>query len=141
MVSMFIPNSSKQDGIPTQVKDLSLKDLLSYDQRSSGLCLPDRNRAVVRSESYHRTNVRRYNGHRRVTQEYVWVISLNGIQVGVGIDDDIQILTATSTVFSCPTRLISEVHVLRFLTAATKTNPLLFIALDAVICAPSGDQL
>lgn len=51
------------------------------------------------------------------------------------------LLTATSTVFSCPTRLISEVHVLRVITAAMKTNPLLFVAFDAVICAPSGDQL
>jgi hypothetical protein len=29
-------------------------------------------------------------------------------------------LTATSTVFSCPTRLISDVHVLRVMTAAMK---------------------
>jgi hypothetical protein len=50
-------------------------------------------------------------------------------------------LTATSTVFSCPTRLISDVHVLRVITAATNTKPLLFIAFDAVMCAPSGDQL
>ena len=50
-------------------------------------------------------------------------------------------LTATSTVFSCPTRLISDVHVLRVMTAAMKTYPLLFVALEAVICAPSGDQL
>lgn len=50
-------------------------------------------------------------------------------------------LTATSTVFSCPTRLISDVHVLRVITDAMKTKPLLFVALDAVMCAPSGDQL
>ena len=50
-------------------------------------------------------------------------------------------LTATSTVFSCPTRLISDVHVLRVMTAAMKTYPLLFVAFEAVICAPSGDQL
>ena len=50
-------------------------------------------------------------------------------------------LTATSTVFSCPTRLISDVHVLRVMTAAMKTYPLLLVALEAVICAPSGDQL
>jgi hypothetical protein len=50
-------------------------------------------------------------------------------------------LTATSIVFSCPTRLISDVHVLRVMTAAMKTYPLLFVALEAVICAPSGDQL
>ena len=50
-------------------------------------------------------------------------------------------LTATSTVFSCPTRLISDVHVFRVITAAMKTYPLLFVALEAVICAPSGDQL
>lgn len=48
---------------------------------------------------------------------------------------------ATSTVFSCPTRLISEVHVFRVITAAMNTNPLLLVAFDAVICAPSGDQL
>lgn len=50
-------------------------------------------------------------------------------------------LTATSIVFSCPTRLISEVQVLRVMTAAMKTKPLLLVALEAVICAPSGDQL
>jgi len=50
-------------------------------------------------------------------------------------------LTATSIVFSCPTRLISEVQVLRVITAAMKTKPLLLVALEAVICAPSGDQL
>jgi len=44
-------------------------------------------------------------------------------------------------VFSCPTRLISEVQVLRVITAAIKTKPLLLVALEAVICAPSGDQL
>lgn len=30
---------------------------------------------------------------------------------------------------------------LRVITAAMKTKPLLLVALDAVICAPSGDQL
>ena len=50
-------------------------------------------------------------------------------------------LTATSTVFSCPTRLISEVQVPLEITAAMNTYPLLFVAFDAVICAPSGDQL
>src|ERR1700722_5593926 len=44
-------------------------------------------------------------------------------------------------VFSCPTRLISEVHVFRVMTAAMKTKPLLFVAFEAVMCAPSGDQL
>lgn len=48
---------------------------------------------------------------------------------------------ATSTVFSCPTRLISEVQVFRVMTAAMKTYPLLFVAFDAVMWAPSGDQL
>lgn len=50
-------------------------------------------------------------------------------------------LTATSIVFSWPTKLMSDVHVLRVITAAMKTKPLLFVALDAVIWAPSGDQL
>jgi hypothetical protein len=49
--------------------------------------------------------------------------------------------TATSTVFSCPTRLISDVQLLRAITAAIKTKPLLLVAFEAVICAPSGDQL
>src|SRR4051812_46520954 len=49
--------------------------------------------------------------------------------------------TATSTVFSCPTKLISEVQVFRVMTAAIKTYPLLLVAFDAVMCAPSGDQL
>ena len=30
---------------------------------------------------------------------------------------------------------------LRVITAAMKTKPLLLVALEAVICAPSGDQL
>lgn len=42
-------------------------------------------------------------------------------------------LTATSMVFSCPTRLISDVHVFRVMTAAMKTKPLLFVAFEAVI--------
>lgn len=42
-------------------------------------------------------------------------------------------LTATSTVFSCPTRLISDVQVPRVITAAINTKPLLFVALEAVI--------
>src|SRR6267154_3553448 len=50
-------------------------------------------------------------------------------------------LTATSTVFSCPTRLISDVQLLRAITAAINTNPLLLVAFEAVIWAPSGDQL
>ena len=49
--------------------------------------------------------------------------------------------TETSTVFSWPTRLISEVHEFLAITAAIKTNPWLFVAFEAVICAPSGDQL
>ena len=49
--------------------------------------------------------------------------------------------TATSIVFSWPTRLISDVQLFRAITAAIKTKPLLFVAFDAVICAPSGDQL
>jgi hypothetical protein len=52
-----------------------------------------------------------------------------------------QTLTATSTVFSWPTRLISEVQLLRAITAAMNTNPLLLVAFEAVMCAPSGDQL
>ena len=54
---------------------------------------------------------------------------------------EVRALTATSTVFSCPTRLISEVHEFRVMTAAMNTKPLLLVALDAVMCAPSGDQL
>lgn len=50
-------------------------------------------------------------------------------------------LTATSTVFSWPTRLISDVHEPREMTAAINTKPLLLVAFEAVICAPSGDQL
>lgn len=50
-------------------------------------------------------------------------------------------LTATSIVFSWPTKLISEVQVLRVMTAAINTNPLLLVAFEAVMCAPSGDQL
>ena len=57
-------------------------------------------------------------------------------ECGVGVP-----LTATSTVFSCPTRLISEVQLFRAITAAMNTNPMLFVAFDAVMCAPSGDQL
>jgi hypothetical protein len=53
----------------------------------------------------------------------------------------VQILTATSTVFSCPTRLISDVQLLRAITAAINTNPLLLVAFEAVMWAPSGDQL
>jgi hypothetical protein len=53
----------------------------------------------------------------------------------------VQTLTATSTVFSCPTRLISDVQLLRAITAAINTNPLLLVAFEAVIWAPSGDQL
>ena len=49
--------------------------------------------------------------------------------------------TETSTVFSWPTRLISEVQEFLAMTAAIKTNPWLFVAFEAVICAPSGDQL
>jgi hypothetical protein len=44
-------------------------------------------------------------------------------------------------VFSWPTKLISDVHVFRVITAAMNTYPLLFVAFEAVICAPSGDQL
>ena len=43
--------------------------------------------------------------------------------------------------FSWPTRLISEVQEFLAITAAIKTNPWLFVAFEAVICAPSGDQL
>lgn len=53
----------------------------------------------------------------------------------------IETRTATSTVFSCPTRLISDVHSFLEITAAINTSPLLFVAFDAVMCAPSGDQL
>ena len=42
-------------------------------------------------------------------------------------------LTATSTVFSWPTKLMSEVQVLRVITAAMNTKPLLLVALEAVI--------
>jgi hypothetical protein len=44
-------------------------------------------------------------------------------------------------VFSCPTSEISDVQLLRAMTAAIKTKPWLFVAFDAVMCAPSGDQL
>ena len=50
-------------------------------------------------------------------------------------------LTATSIVFSCPTRLISDVQLPLEMTAAIKTYPPLFVAFEAVMCAPSGDQL
>lgn len=36
---------------------------------------------------------------------------------------------------------MSEVHEARDITAAVKTKPLLLVAFEAVICAPSGDQL
>lgn len=64
-----------------------------------------------------------------------------GITTGLNRVGPKRQLTATSTVFSWPTRLISEVHKHRVMTAAMKTKPLLLVALDAVIWAPSGDQL
>jgi hypothetical protein len=71
----------------------------------------------------------------------VGVVTLFASVIAHIFDKGVGALTATSTVFSCPTRLISDVHVLRVMTAAMKTYPLLFVALEAVICAPSGDQL
>jgi hypothetical protein len=71
----------------------------------------------------------------------MWIVRLD---ITISLEytcDERARLTATSTVFSCPTKLISEVHELRVITAAMNTNPLLFVAFDAVMCAPSGDQL
>lgn len=47
--------------------------------------------------------------------------------------------TATWIVLECPTKDISDVHPSRSITAATKTGP--FLALEAAMKAPSGDQL
>lgn len=47
--------------------------------------------------------------------------------------------TATCIVLACPTKDISELHASRSMTAPTKMGP--FIAFDAAINAPSGDQL
>lgn len=52
---------------------------------------------------------------------------------------ELRILTATWIVFSCPTKEISDAQPSRSITAATNTGP--FIALDAAMKAPSGDQL
>lgn len=46
---------------------------------------------------------------------------------------------ATWMVFSWPTNEMSDAHPSRSMTAATKTGP--FMALDAAMNAPSGDQL
>lgn len=46
---------------------------------------------------------------------------------------------ATWIVFSCPTNEMSDCHPSRSMTAATNTGP--FMALDAAMNAPSGDQL
>jgi hypothetical protein len=69
----------------------------------------------------------------------MWIVCLGRISLDYNLVD--RRLTATSTVFSCPTRLISDVQLLRAITAAINTNPLLFVAFEAVMCAPSGDQL
>jgi hypothetical protein len=69
----------------------------------------------------------------------MWIVCLRRMSLGYCHVDRRR--TATSTVFSCPTRLISDVQLLRAITAAMNTNPLLFVAFEAVICAPSGDQL
>jgi hypothetical protein len=72
----------------------------------------------------------------------VWIVCLGNLAfIFTATTPIVQTLTATSTVFSCPTRLISDVQLLRAITAAINTNPLLLVAFEAVIWAPSGDQL
>ena len=108
------------ENIPAEVHDLPLKNIFGDNQRPWRFRLPHGYGPVVCTKRNHRTDVMGCDGLRGISQENVRVICLN-ILLSIEDRDRILVRTATSTVFSCPTRLISDVHEFREMTAAMKT--------------------
>ena len=106
--------------IPAEVHDLPLKYIFGDNQWAWRFRLPHGHGPVVCTQCNHRTDVMSRDGLRGISQEDVRVICLN-ILLSIEDKGSVLVRTATSTVFSCPTKLISDVHEFRDMTAAIKT--------------------
>ena len=110
--------ATHKENIPTKV--LPLKNIFSGNQWAWRFCLPYGYGPVVCSKHNHRTDVMGRDSLRGISQENVWVIRLN-VLLSIEDRDHVLVRTVTSTVFLCPTKLISDVHEFREMTAAMKT--------------------
>ena len=107
------------ENVPAEVHDLPLKYIFGDNQWAWRFRLPDGHGPVVCTQCNHRTDVMSRDGLRGISQENVRVIHLN-VLLSIEDMDYVLVRTVTSILFSCPTKLISDVHEFREMAAAMK---------------------
>jgi hypothetical protein len=108
--------------LPGEIHYRSLENILANDERPRGLGLPYGQGKIIRAQRYDATNILCMDRLPNIASEDVRIVRLRNTRqskLALGRESDKR--TATSTVFSCPTREMLELQDDREMTAATNT--------------------